>query len=101
MPARRTVYDWLTRHAEFERLYAAAVVMRSHDQIEEILDVARDDTLNPTDKRARIDALKWIAGKMNGGRYGDRAGGDAAPDGAAQSVAIFQLPDNGRGDRGV
>jgi hypothetical protein len=98
MPARRTVYHWLARRPEFERLYATAVALRSHDQIEEILQVARDETLNPTDKRARIDALKWVAGKMNAPKYGERASEGGGRESAGGAVVVFQLPDNGRSD---
>ena len=49
---------------------------------EEILEIADDPVLDPMDKRVRLDARRWIMGKLSPRRYGDRvqiAGDPAAP----------------------
>jgi hypothetical protein len=59
MPARSTVYLWFAAHPEFSDNYARA------------------RELDPTDKRVRIDARKWVASKLKSKQYGDKIDVDA------------------------
>jgi hypothetical protein len=39
---------------------------------DEILDIADDSSLDPSDRRVKIDARKWIASKLKPKTYGDK-----------------------------
>jgi hypothetical protein len=72
---------WLREGRVPSASYARAREERADLLVEEILTIADDPTLDPADKRARIDARKWIAARMDGKRWGDRL--DLTSDGLA------------------
>ena len=100
MPSRSTVFRWLDQHEEFRVLYARARKLQADILSDETLDIA-DDARNDwmqrlTQKQAswvangeniqrskvRIDTRKWLVGKLNPRKYGDRvelAGDPTAP----------------------
>lgn len=57
----------------------------------DIVDIARDDTIDPQDKRVRIDTMRWLLSKLIPKTYGDKldvtSGGEAL---AAPSHLIDQ-----------
>lgn len=70
--------------AAFQAHYARARAEQGHEFADEIIDTLRNPTLDSADKRARIDALKWAAGKRMPKVYGDKitqehTGADGAP----------------------
>lgn len=74
----RTFYRWLdSRATEQQRQqYAYAMtVYRTEKMFEDILDIADDSD----DARLKVDARKWMLGKMNPKRYSDKltVAGDA------------------------
>ena len=91
MPSAGTVYRWLSVNEEFQEQYARARKAQADTIFEEILDIA-DDAKNDWMKRQggdgqeqwvmngehvqrsrlRIDARKWMLGKMNPKKYGDK-----------------------------
>lgn len=73
MPAKITVLKWLATKPEFAAQYNAAREMQADSIFDEIKDIADDRKLDAQDKRVRIDARKWIAGKMRPKKYGDRS----------------------------
>lgn len=90
-PAMSTVFKWLTKHAAFAEQYARARETQADAIFDEVIDIA-DDGSNDWMKRAgkdgepqwvengeairrsqiRIDARKWMAGKLRPKKYGDR-----------------------------
>lgn len=92
MPGRRTVFDWLTKHEDFVAMYNIARDMQAETLVDEITDIADDgsnDWMEAYDRdgersgwrengeainrsRLRIDARKWLAGKMKPKKYGDK-----------------------------
>ena len=72
MPARSTVLKWLAEDDEFSARYARACAIRAEGGVEEILEIADNDRLDPQDKKVRIDARKWIAVKLLPKKYGDK-----------------------------
>lgn len=86
MPSHETVYQWIIRHKEFADLYATAKERQQDLQVEEMLEIADDDTndMIQTEKgwaanmaainraRLRIDTRKWHASKLNAKKYGDK-----------------------------
>lgn len=81
-PGIITVYRWLTVHDKFRNQYARAREDQADSLADEITDIA-DTEEDPIRARIRIDARKWVAGKMRPKKYGDKLGisgdGDGAP----------------------
>lgn len=92
MPNKATVFRWLNKHTEFRDQYARARDEQAETLFDEILDIA-DDGRNDwmaargdDDEGAgwkengeairrsqmRIDARKWMAGKLRPKKYGDK-----------------------------
>jgi len=84
--SRDTFNEWLKEDKEISDQYARACEQRADTIFEEILDIADEtskDTIY-TDKgeipnsewmqrsRLRVDARKWMLGKMNPKKYGDK-----------------------------
>lgn len=106
-----SVQEWIDKFGYSEQ-YARAREQRADNIFEEILDIVDcedndiylDDDGNPRTNhdviqrdRLRVDARKWMLGKMAPKKYGDKL--DITSDGekVQGGVTIFQLPDNGRG----
>jgi hypothetical protein len=82
-----TLKRWLREDEELRAHYACAREDQADSFADEIIETSRDASLDPNDRRVRIDALKWAAGKRKPKVYGDKVvlGGD--PD-APVSVKI-------------
>lgn len=88
MPASETFFKWIDADKEKTKQYARACEQRADNIFEEILEIA-DDSSNdviitedgiPTvnsefvqRSKLRVDARKWMLGKMNPKKYGDRS----------------------------
>lgn len=72
MPGKATVWRWLREREAFRADYTRAREEQAEHYASEIADIADDPDLEPNDKRVRIDARKWIAGKLKPLLYGDR-----------------------------
>lgn len=92
MPSKVTVFRWLGKHEEFRNQYAKACEARSELIADEILDIADDGTNDYVEKRnengevvgyttngeaiqrsrLRVDTRKWLLGKLQPKKYGDR-----------------------------
>ena len=94
LPSRETIRRWLLKgdvegaqaeYADFRARYARARQDQADSLAAEILDVARSATPETAQAdRVRIDAIKWIAGKLRPSVYGDKlahehAGKDGGP----------------------
>jgi hypothetical protein len=81
LPAFATVQGWLRNHAQFASTYAQARQLQIEAMAEDIVDLSNDDTLDPNDKRIRIDTRKWLLSKLIPRTYGDKldvtSGGEA------------------------
>lgn len=101
MPDKATVFRWLAdkAHESFRDQYARAREAQADALVDDILSIADDGTNDWMEKRdaegeaigwrengeamrrsqLRIDARKWIAGKLKPKKYGDKIeiGGDA------------------------
>lgn len=71
-PVASTVYVWLDRFPDFAEKYARAREAATEDMLEDILEIADRDGLDPQEKRVRIDARKWAMGKLKPKKYGDK-----------------------------
>lgn len=92
MPARSTVHLWLAANSTFSDHYTKAREFQADTIFDEILDIADDGTNDWMDRRddegghlgwkengeaiarsrLRVDARKWMAGKMRAKKYGDK-----------------------------
>jgi hypothetical protein len=107
MPAKSTVFKWLTQHQEFADQYAHAREAQADSLADEMLDIADDgsnDWMERSEKkgggweengeaigrsRLRLDARKWIASKLKPKKYGDRTNmAISDPNGDPVSLAV-------------
>lgn len=73
MPTKAAVFRWLGANQEFADQYARARETQADSLFDDILVIA--DTEDDAAKaRVRIDARKWMAGKMRPKVYGDKIG---------------------------
>lgn len=87
MPAQATVFKWLAAQPSFVEQYARAREAQADAIFDEILDIADDSGLDTSigadgqvrvdgeaiaRARLRVDARKWMAGKMAPKKYGDK-----------------------------
>lgn len=91
MPSYRTIYRWLEEHEDFRQKYARAKEMQGQLLAEQIIPIADDssddlvtryrqdgteyesvDHDNINRSRLRVDARKWLAGKLAPKIYGDQ-----------------------------
>ncbi len=100
MPSQSMVFRWLAddRHVAFREQYAKAREAQADTLADEILDIAddaRNDWMQREEglafnaehvqrSRLRVEARKWLAGKMRPKKYGDSARLEhSGPDGGA------------------
>lgn len=106
MPARSTVFKWLAEQHTFSDQYARAREEQAHVIFDEILDIADDGSNDWMERKfgedtrwvengetlrrsqLRIDARKWMAGKLQPKKYGDKIHQElTGKDGGAIEVA--------------
>lgn len=92
MPARSTVFKWLSQIPEFADQYARAREAQADAIFDDIIDIADDGSNDWMEKRdaeganigwrengealrrsvLRVDARKWMAGKLRPKKYGEK-----------------------------
>lgn len=87
MPCCTTVFKWLSQREDFAKQYARAREAQADTLFDEILDIAddgRNDTYTDEEgnertnndviarSRLRVDARKWMAGKLRPKKYGEK-----------------------------
>lgn len=80
MPTKAAVFRWLEGVQGFADQYARARETQADSLADDIVSIADDGDLDPNDRRIRIDARKWIAGKMRPKVYGDKVAVGGADD---------------------
>ena len=70
--APSTIFKWIDEDEELSDLYARAKQTKAQLLAEEILEISDNSELDPNDKRIRVDARKWVAGKYYGKLFGDK-----------------------------
>lgn len=112
MPAKATVFRWLTLHAEFADQYARARQEQAETLADEIVSISDEeftttkqfgdetqvvyDSTAVARNRLRVDARKWVASKLKPKTYGDRQiiAGDADAPLEVRSLPPEQLQAN-------
>jgi hypothetical protein len=82
MPSHETVREWMMQEPALAANYACARELRADaraDRIDEITAMIINGELDPQAAKVIIDAEKWLAGKEQPKRYGDKTihAGDA------------------------
>lgn len=87
LPASSTIFKWLTQFESFAEQYARAREAQADALFDEILEIAddgRNDSYTDDDgnertdhdviarSRLRVDARKWMAGKLRPKKYGEK-----------------------------
>ncbi len=72
LPNPRTVYRWLRTHKDFCQNYTRAKEDQADYLVEEALEIADDSSIEPADKRIRVDTRKWVAARFNAKKYSDK-----------------------------
>lgn len=85
LPALGTVEGWIRNNAQFSSDFADAKRRQIELMADDIIDISRDETLEPNDKRIRVDTLKWLLSKLIPKTYGDKL--DLTSDGQQLGVA--------------
>lgn len=76
MPTLTKVYGWLSNEAkdfnpDFLHQYKVARMWQAESFMERILEVAKDQSISPENRKLEIDALKTAASKLEGKKYSD------------------------------
>ena len=85
-PAKSTFFIWIDEDETKSNQYARAMEFRAESMFEDILDIAYDSTGDKkcteqgesmdseyvARSRIKIDAIKWMLGKMQPKKYGDK-----------------------------
>jgi|SRR6185437_15150623 len=73
-PSQSMVYRWVAANAAFREKYARAREDQAETLADEIVAIADEATDSDTAQVARIkiDARKWVAGKLAPKKYGDK-----------------------------
>lgn len=77
MPVSSVVFKWLQNIPSFAEQYTRAREDQADTYADEIVRIA-DSEPDPNRARVRIDARKWVAGKLRPKVYGDKVGLEAS-----------------------
>lgn len=110
MPAKSTVFKWLTQQQTFADQYAHAREAQADALADEICDIADDgsndwmerrredgsvdDVVNHehiTRSKLRVDARKWVAAKLKPKKYGERSLVGSDPENPLPAGFILRL----------
>jgi len=75
LPHKATVFRWLAKNADFRDQYTRAREVQADSLVDDIIDIADADVTEPVEvqqARLRVDARKWLAGKLRPKVYGDK-----------------------------
>ncbi|HJU20595.1 MAG TPA: hypothetical protein VJ770_29450 [Stellaceae bacterium] len=80
LPDRETVRKWLMAQPEFAAAYARVRATLVEDWVDDMIEIADDNTIDPLSRRVMVETRRWIASKLAPGRFGDKVqiGGNAA-----------------------
>jgi hypothetical protein len=113
MPSQSMVFRWLAseEHAEFREQYARAREAQADSLFDEILDIADDGSNDWMERKnqegenigwqengealrrsaLRVDARKWMAGKLQPKKYGDKTQMQLTGEGGGPIVTRIEL----------
>jgi len=81
LPTYWQVIQWERSNIDLKQALACARDYRLDAMGDELVDIGDDDTLDPADRRIRVDTRKWMLSKLRHKTYGDKldvtSGGEA------------------------
>lgn len=87
-----TVRDWVVcDRGGFAQGYARARRLQVEAWSDELLAIADDNSLEPNDRRVRLDVRKWLMARVNPVRYGDRVQLAGDPENPVRHVVDLDL----------
>lgn len=114
MPSKSAVFRWLAANEAFRDQYARAREAQADALFDDILDIADDGSNDFITKenadgseyeavnaehiqrsRLRVDARKWMAGKLQPKKYGEKLA-LTDPDGERLKIEVVTFADNGK-----
>lgn len=102
MPHASTVYKWLNKQPLFVEMYTRAREAQVEPHLEAMFEIADDPTIDPADKRVRIDVRKWAMSKLAPRKYGDKLDlAHTGPDGGPVQVAHANVAELARAVREI
>ncbi len=72
MPSDSTIDGWMEKDAEFSGRCAQARAHASDRRVDEIIDIADDQTIPPDHKKHMISTRQWMAEKLMPKKYGQK-----------------------------
>jgi hypothetical protein len=101
-PTFQTWCNWRREQTDLFDLYTRAIQDKSESvdaKIDEIMSKLEAKEIDNQSARVMIDTLKWKASKYYPKMFGDKIQADITTDGKPiETIRIFELPDNCRGD---
>jgi hypothetical protein len=88
MPSHATVLRWRKKYPEFDEAISRAREEGTHALADQCLDIADDPSLEPADRRIRIDTRLRLIGKWNARHYGDKLDVDLNGSLKVETVAV-------------
>jgi hypothetical protein len=70
--SRRTVAKWLKDKPDFAEMTIQARGEWTDDIVDQIMDIAQDETRDYYTRRLMIDSIKWVAGKQRPKKYSEK-----------------------------
>lgn len=95
--SRRNVAYWLQHKPEFAKMTIDARGEWTDDIVDQIMDIAKDETTDFNTRRLMIDSIKWIAGKQRPKKYSEKFL-LAGPDGEGPLQVVIQKFTDGKPD---
>lgn len=89
-PSRVTIFQWMREQPEFAAAYDKARREGAHAMVDDVMEICDDPSLDPNDKRIRVDTRKWIASRVLPKVYGDKLALSGDEDGAPLVVSWLQ-----------
>lgn len=91
MPNRGTVYEWLEGRQDFADRYARAREQQAHALADLAINMAHKvDRENSSADKVRLDAIRWVTGKLNPKAYGEKLDLTAKGDGGGPLVVVVK-----------
>lgn len=85
-PSESCVYNWLNQNPAFVEKYTRARDYQIEAYVDEMVEIADDDSADPNSRRVRVDTRKWIASKLKPKKYGERIEQDIKVTGSIEEV---------------
>lgn len=70
--SRRTVGSWLEKKPDFAERTIHARGEWTDDIVDQLIDIARDESKDYHTRRLEIDVIKWVAGKQRPKKYSEK-----------------------------